>query len=103
MRRRPVLVVLSLVTLFFLVGCGLLPGLSDTGLLPGPPTTLLVQSLPAETVGSLLSQYGEIGTYPCPSGQIWIGMLNINGEIITLNSCVSTALATSYAQSLGAL
>ena len=103
MPRRPVLVTLSLVVLFFVAGCGLLPVVSETGLLPGPPTTLLVQSLPPETVGSLLSQYGEIGTHPCPSGQIWIGMLNISGEILTLNSCVSTALATSYAQSIGAL
>jgi hypothetical protein len=62
---------------------------------------LVAKVLPPEDLGALLSQYGDIGTRPCPDGQIWIGTLNFDDSTLSLNSCIDIDLATSYAQSYG--
>lgn len=62
---------------------------------------LVARTLPPETLAPLLSEYGDIGTQPCPEGQIWIGVLNIEGTILDINGCIDTELATSYAQTFG--
>jgi len=87
--------------IFLLIGCGYIPILNQTGLLPGPSPSLLVKVLSASELGVLLGAYGDIGTQTCPSDQIWIGTLNIAGQTISVNSCISLEMATQYAQSAG--
>ncbi len=103
MSHRPVLVVVSLVISLTLVGCAYIPGLSETGLLPGPPITVVARVVPPEQLSSLLSEYGEIGTQACPEGEIYIGTLNIGANTLTLDSCIDIDLATKYAESFGVL
>jgi len=62
----------------------------------------VARALPAETLSTLLSDYGDIGTQPCPEGEIWIGTLNFGaGAVLDINDCIDRELATSYAQSFG--
>ncbi|MBN1346550.1 MAG: hypothetical protein JXQ73_27925 [Phycisphaerae bacterium] len=101
MPRLGILAVISMVAFCFLVGCAYVPGLSETGLLPGPPISVVARALPPEMLSDILGDYGDIGTQTCPVGEIWIGTLNVGDTKLEINACIDTQLATSYAQSFG--
>jgi hypothetical protein len=103
MLRGALLSLASLAVFLILAGCGYIPVLSKTGILPGPSAGLLVTALPASELSALLGQYGEVGTQECPQGQIWIGTLNLGGSNVTIDACVPAELASQYAQSIGGL
>lgn len=100
---KPVLAIVAITSFLFLSGCGYIPILSELGLLPGPPPILMVKVLPREDLAAMLSDYGDIGTQPCPEGQIWIGTITDNGTQLKINGCIDIELATQYAQSFGLL
>ncbi len=103
MRRRIVVSLCLLGIGFAAVGCGYVPGLSDIGLLPGPPPSLILQNAPDEALTQALSQFGDIGTRPCPEGQIWVGTVGTGGRSITLNRCVDKETAGNAAEAFGLL
>lgn len=101
MARGTMLTLTATFVFSLLHGCGYVPGLDKTGVLPGPPMGLVARALPPETLSGLLGDYGDIGTKQCPEGEIWIGVLNVGGKTLEINACIELELATSYAQSFG--
>ncbi len=101
MARGTMLVLCATLVFSLLLGCGYVPGLDKTGVLPGPPMGLVARALPPETLSGILGDYGDIGTQQCPAGEIWIGVLNIGGRTLEINACIPLEMATNYAQSFG--
>lgn len=95
--------VVAVAAFLFLAGCAYIPVLSEIGLLPGPPTSLVVKVVPQEELAAVLSEYGDIGTQPCPVGEIWVGTINVGANTLSINSCIDMDLAIQYAESFGVL
>jgi hypothetical protein len=109
MRRMYVGVVICLLCVWGSLGCSYLgQPYSSLGLFPGPSVSQLTGILAGSTaLGGLSGLTGLTGltglgssttgtSGSCPSGQTWIGTVNLNGSSVSVNSCVPTNLASQY-------